>query len=237
MILLGVLGLGVSLLDREEGKSPGEAATLDEGSSKTPIESEQEIAPGPDLADAEDAVDETLSSVTAEALANEVAVVETREEPAVQSLTEPVAADASRSEDDRSQPEAVNVANVKVFEQPEARKDSDLLPWVDVSPTSGTVDEGVGSANFLVTLSEPAESPIIIIFSTINDSAESDKDYKSQRGMVTFKPGVVSAEIKTPIVDDEEQEGDERFSIVLNGAPDVVNFRNRRAMAIIKDND
>lgn len=130
-----------------------------------------------------------------------------------------------------------DAAAVKLFEQEDRLETSGPRPSADVAPGSEIVDEDAGHADFLVTLSEPAERPIVIIFSTIDLSADDGEDYRSQRGTLTFKPGMVSAEIRTPLVDDEIKEDDEQFAIILNGAPEVVDVRNRRATATIRDND
>lgn len=140
---------------------------------------------------------------------------------------------------DQSQTAAVTeleTGNVNVFERG-TEASPDTLPWVDVEPGNDLAREDSGHINFVLTLSKPVERPIIIIFTTVDGSARSDEDYLSQRGTVTFKPGVVSAEIRTPLVDDQVKEGDEQFALILNGSPGIVNLRSRRATATIEDND
>lgn len=132
---------------------------------------------------------------------------------------------------------ASNPANVKVFEREDQGEQSPPTLWADISAGSDVVDEDSGHANFLVTLSEPAERSVVIIFSTVDLSAVDQEDYRSQRGTVTFEPGVVSAEIRTPLVDDDIKEDDEQFAIVLNGAPGIVSFKSRRVTTTIRDND
>jgi hypothetical protein len=132
---------------------------------------------------------------------------------------------------------ALDGARIKVFDQTEQPGEPSSLPMLDIAASSDAVEEGGSPMNFRLSLSEPAERPIVIIFSTVDGSATSDADFRGQRGTVTFEPGVVSAEIRTPILDDQDKEGDEQFSIVLNGAPGVVTLRNRSATATIKDDD
>ncbi|NJO37573.1 MAG: hypothetical protein HC871_08080 [Rhizobiales bacterium] len=128
-------------------------------------------------------------------------------------------------------------ARIKVFDTTDQSDEPSSLPIIDIAAAADGVEEDGATANFLLSLSEPADRPIVIIFSTVDRSATSDADFQEQRGTVTFEPGVVSAEIRTPIIDDQDKEGAEQFSIVLNGAPGVVTFRNRQATATIKDND
>ncbi len=147
---------------------------------------------------------------------------------------------ADAKPDPRDAGEAVATASpghVKFFDETRQDSEARTLPWADIAASSELVDEDSGYANFVVTLSEPTVRPIIVIFSTVDSSARSDSDYKGQRGTVTFEPGVVSAEIRTPLIDDGEKEGDEQFAIILNGAPNAVQFTNRRAAVTIRDND
>lgn len=128
-------------------------------------------------------------------------------------------------------------ANVRVFEPDDRSSDDTTTLWADISTASDVVREDSGHASFLVTLSEPAERSVVIIFSTVDLSANDQEDYRSQRGTVTFEPGVVSAEIQTPLIDDDIEEDDEQFAIVLNGAPGIVNFKSRRITTTIEDDD
>ncbi|MGI9506624.1 MAG: Calx-beta domain-containing protein [Geminicoccaceae bacterium] len=128
-------------------------------------------------------------------------------------------------------------ASVKVFERDEPQDQTTPTLWAEISAGKDVVDEDSGHAHFLVTLSEPADRSVVIIFSTVDLSANDREDYESQRGTVTFEPGVVSAEIKTPLVDDDIKEDDEQFAIVLNGAPGIVSFKSRRITTTIRDND
>ncbi len=156
---------------------------------------------------------------------------ESEQEPAPQAVDvvdEPAAAPQITS---------VDSADVEIFERSAPPTNPEALPWVDVTSSSEAVLEDDNQASFVVTLSKPTKRPIVIIFSTVDGSAESKNDYIAQRGIVTFDPGIVSAEINTPLVDDDKKEPDETFTIVLNGAPNAVNFRNRQATTIIRDND
>lgn len=231
MIVLGALGLGLSMVD---WRAEDSVETVETEEEANPADTETT----PDLADGEGAAEARSTVATAEA--EETGPLETDADTTEAGDVPPSSPpETAVAKVDDSSPAATvsDSAQVKVFEPTDPAAASDALPWVEVTPISESVNEDNGHANFVVTLSEPAESPIIIIFSTVNDTAESDLDYQSQRGMVTFKPGMVSAEIKTPLVDDQDKEDDEQFTIVLNGAPDVVNFKSRRATAIIKDND
>lgn len=202
-ILLGLVGLGMSMADR----SAIESLLHPKGS---PQAKETAAAAEDESADAEP-----------------VAAAGTASPPPV---------DRSVAPEDTTVITELEAGDVNVIKRDD-KVEPEKLPWVDVSPGSEIVREDSDHINFVLTLSEPAERPIIIIFSTVDGSAQSDEDYLGQRGTVTFKPGIVTAEIRTPLVDDQVKEGDEQFGLVLNGAPGIVNLHSRRATATIRDND
>ncbi len=225
MIAIGLLGLGLSLIDLE---------TIDAFQAEETVASISEEKTATDAATiAKVAADHRTATRT---LPNEQAKVGTAEgeRPAMASKHDALAASES------SKANAVterSPASVKIFEREDGTEPSAPTLWADIAAGSETVSEDSVHAKFLLTLSEPSDRSVVIIFSTIDLSATDQEDYRSQRGTVTFEPGVVSAEIRTSLVDDDIEEKDEQFAIVLNGAPNTVNFRNRRAAVTIKDDD
>lgn len=231
MIVLGLIGLGMTAFDWETMFEP---AAENQAASEA-VEPDQEAA----------AVDqETDNQAQVEKIeAVDAAQEEPAETPADESPTAPTPEIAQPSEPETDVPEPdISVAesspaNVKVFERDAEQDQSEPTLWAEITASSDTVDEDSGHANFLVTLSEPSDRSVVIIFSTVDLSANDREDYESQRGTVTFEPGVVSAEIKTPLLDDDIKEDDEQFAIVLNGAPGIVSFKSRRITTTIKDDD
>ncbi len=239
MIILGGAGLGLSLIDwrstdpsKAGDQARSDATVVDqEAGDRNKGDGASSVEPFPkretaadDDAQKEEA-DQAIAGATDDDDATDAALdnirqnVEFSRETATGGVTE------------------VSPANVRVFDNRSQSKDVEPELWAEISAASEVVEEDSGYANFLVTLSEPAERSVVIIFSTVNLSATDQEDYQSQRGTVTFEPGVVSAEIRTPLVDDDIKEDDEQFAIVLNGAPGIVNFKSRRVTATIKDND
>jgi len=218
LIVLGLTGIGLAQIDWSAADKDAASRQAEEATAVAAAAKQSE----PDAADAaepeiENASAQAENNPTGEADLQEVAV-EPSEQVATATITESEAGD------------------IKVFDYAEPSSD-ETLPWVDIAAGSEAFSEDSDHASFILTLSEPVERPIIIIFSTVDGSARSDEDYLSQRGTVTFEPGMVSAEIRTPLVDDQEAEGDEQFAMVLNGAPSIVKLRSQRIRAIIKDND
>lgn len=234
MIALGTVGLGLSVMDwrsistspTEDEAAPGVAVVDQEIGDEIQENGEGSTDQGPEPTTATDdatqqasADDTDVGDLTDAALEN------------VRMNVQPLEATGT------SKVAKLSPANVRVFETAGQTNETEPLLWAEISAASEIVSEDSGHANFLVTLSEPAERSVVIIFSTINLTANDPEDYLSQRGTVTFEPGVVSAEIHTPLVDDDIKEADEQFAIVLNGAPGIVSFKSRRVTTTIKDND
>lgn len=226
MIVLGLIGLGMTAFDWETMFEP----TAENQTASDAVEPDQETAAVDQEADDQAQVEEIEAVDAAQEAPAEIADDQSQAAPA------PEIAQPSEPEADVSVAES-SPANVKVFERDAQQDQSEPTLWAEITASSDTVDEDSGHANFLVTLSEPSERSVVIIFSTVDLSANDREDYESQRGTVTFEPGVVSAEIKTPLLDDDIKEDDEQFAIVLNGAPGIVSFKSRRITTTIKDDD
>jgi len=219
MIVLGLIGLGISVVDWD---TIGGSQTADETASNgTAVDqhSDEQISE-----------EKTLENDKAENESPKTVDNERPEGP----IEEPGQAQETAGSNGVAE---TGPANVKVFDRDEQPDPSKPTLWAEISASSEIVNEDSGHANFLVTLSEPTTRSVVIIFSTVDLSANDQEDYQSQRGTVTFEPGVVSAEIKTPLVDDDIKEDDEQFAIVLNGAPGIVNFKSRRITTTIRDDD
>ena len=220
MITLGLIGLGTAFIDWQANS---EAET-----DETAIANEATVDEITTLGH-DESVDEGAEDATG---GPQVAEPQTGQE------TDNQVVDVAVASPDGSDGVTVQPpGNVKIFErdgQPDQKKP---ILWASIAAASDVINEDSGHANFLVTLSEPADHSVVIIFSTIDLSAQDQEDYQSQRGTVTFEPGVVSAEIRTPLVDDDIKEDDEEFAIILNGAPGIVQFKSRRITATIRDND
>lgn len=213
MILLGAAGLGLSMIDWP---------------SNDVVRAKSETAP--DVSETPEDTAENTNETTDENTDAGRATTQA----ALDNVLKDVQSQGTEASGDVAE---LSPANVRVFEpQAEEQTPAPVL-WAEISAASEVVSEGSGYADFLVTLSEPAERSVVIIFSTINLSANDREDYQSQRGTVTFEPGVVSAEIRTPLVDDDIKEDDEQFAMILNGAPGIVTFKNRRVTTTIQDDD
>jgi hypothetical protein len=95
-------------------------------------------------------------------------------------------------------------------------RNDDQRPTLGISNPSGKEGDRLA---FVVSLSNPTELPVNVVYGTIDDTAEvSDSDYTSISGTLTFNPG---EQLKTIFVDttsDRKFEPDERFILRLLSA-------------------
>lgn len=84
------------------------------------------------------------------------------------------------------------------------------------------VDESAGVANFVLTLNARSNSEVTMLISTLDGSAVAGSDYSRIDNMkISFAPGQTSLTVSVPIFNDNLQEIQEAFSLVvsnLNGA-------------------
>lgn len=105
---------------------------------------------------------------------------------------------------------------------------------IDVSATPAREGETVV---FDLRLSQPLERPLVIAYATIGGTAKDGVDFETQSGIVTFEPGDTSAEVRTPLFDDDAAEGQEQFWLYLSVDPSLAKLNERQVTAIIMDDD
>jgi len=99
-----------------------------------------------------------------------------------------------------------------------------------------TVSESDGMANFTVSLSAPAPTPITVDFSTAGDSASPGADFEATGGTLTFDVGEMTKIISVPIIDDMVDEPSESFFLNLSNASGA-NITDGLAVGTILDDD
>jgi hypothetical protein len=70
--------------------------------------------------------------------------------------------------------------------------------------------------NLTVMLSRSSPTAVSVDYRTVDGTAEADKDYRSAVGTLTFQPGQTSAEIPIELIEDDEFEPDETFTVQLS---------------------
>jgi hypothetical protein len=108
-----------------------------------------------------------------------------------------------------------------------------------VSVGDARIDEGSGDGPRYVvvpvTLSAPADGPVVVNYVTQNGSALAGQDYVAQRGSVVFAPGTSSQDIRIEIVGDSRVEADEAFSLRLFAATGAAIGDARGTVTIVND--
>ena len=82
--------------------------------------------------------------------------------------------------------------------------------------TDADLGEGGGEATLTVTVSPPSSSALIVSYATADGTATAGEDYTETSGRLTFAARVTRQTITVPILDDEEEEGDETLTVNLS---------------------
>jgi len=98
------------------------------------------------------------------------------------------------------------------------------------------VGEADDTASLDVALTSTDADPVLVEFTTADDTALEGNDYTATSGIVTFLPGDILETVSVPLVDDEVAEDDQQFSVTLDGAIGATIERGE-AMATIVDDD
>lgn len=109
-------------------------------------------------------------------------------------------------------------------------------PYV-IEPRVSDVGEDNGAVVFEFRLKEPADRPLVILYAATDDTAKAGQDFEAKSGVVTFNAGSNYAEVRVPLIDDEESEASEQFHLFLSGDPETITFSQRQVPATINDND
>lgn len=98
------------------------------------------------------------------------------------------------------------------------------------------VGESHGVAVVRVTLSHGIDEVVTVRYETDDLEATAGLDYGRSSGTVSFNPGDTLAEIRVPVIDDEDDEASERFVVRLMNARNAT-ILVHRAEVIIRDDD
>ena len=100
-----------------------------------------------------------------------------------------------------------------------------------VGEASGTVELTVSVINGVLT------ETITLNYKTMDGSAIAGEDYTSTMSTVTLSPMTPSVTFTVPITDDDTDEPDQMFTVVLSGAPADITLDPATATVTIIDND
>jgi hypothetical protein len=100
--------------------------------------------------------------------------------------------------------------------------------------TSVDLDEaGAPGVVFRIELSRPAERTVVLIYGTVDGTAKAGEDYEPRQGVLTLPPGTRSADVRVPLIEPRDTEGDSRFELFLTADPKVATIAEQRITATI----
>ena len=103
----------------------------------------------------------------------------------------------------------------------EAELGFSVAPELSVADAGGT--EGTDAAiAFTVTLAPAAATEVTVNYATADGSATAPADYTSTSSTLTFEPGQTSRTVEVPIVDDDEEDDGETFTLTLSDPSSAV---------------
>ena len=120
--------------------------------------------------------------------------------------------------------------------------DDDEMASRVLSIADAEAAEGAGGVSFAVTLDGPSAAEVTVGYATANPAgfpdpvAEPGIDYESASGTLTFAPGELSRTIRVSVLDDELDEPDETFALVLSDLRGAALGRGS-ALGTIRDDD
>ncbi len=112
--------------------------------------------------------------------------------------------------------------------------DDEAAPSLSIEDV--VVSEDAGRALFTVALSEQSGAQVTVDYVTEDETARAGEDYVMTSGRLEFSPGLVEMKIAVPIVQDEEDEEDETFLVLLGGAQNA-DVADGKGQGTITDDD
>ncbi len=131
--------------------------------------------------------------------------------------------------------------------EPDARLDAALSPGeadamdpedrVKITVTADVTSEEAEELVFEISSSKPWPDDIIVLYTTLDGTAEAGSDFESAKGIVRLPAGATSIQLTIPLINDEEAEDDEWLTLFLSSALDVATIPERKVVATIRDSD
>jgi hypothetical protein len=108
-------------------------------------------------------------------------------------------------------------------------------PLLSFAVAARTVSEDDGRVEVELKLSKTFDKVVTARYATEAGTARADEDYRSSSGTVTFEPGTLSRTLAVPIIKDEQDEPNERFTIKLLNAENATLTAPSEVLVTITD--
>ncbi len=122
--------------------------------------------------------------------------------------------------------------SVSTVEVSIAERDMPLLSIAD-----GAADESDGAMDFAVELSVASSFDVTVAYATSPGTAAEGADYEGTTGTLTFPSGTTEQSFQVTILDDEVDEAEESFTVVLREASRAGILGTGQATGVIVDDD
>ena len=119
-----------------------------------------------------------------------------------------------------SHDEDVWVECAGAYADPGSERPPPAVPMLSVAPAEATEGEDE-TLDFTVTLEPEATGTVTVDYATAttaDDTATEGDDYTARSGRLVFAPGQTSQTVSVPIVDDDEEDSGETFTLTLSDA-------------------
>ena len=113
--------------------------------------------------------------------------------------------------------------------------DNETVPSLTIGDVAVTEAPGA-EAVFAVTLSGPSSRNVTVSYQTSNGAAEAALDYTETSGVLTIRAGDRTGSIRVPVLDDDIDEPDEDFNVVLTN-PANATLADDRGVGTITENE
>jgi hypothetical protein len=115
--------------------------------------------------------------------------------------------------------------------------DDESPPSVSFKQASYTVVENQGQVTITAELNRPSDQEVTVDYATADGTANAGDDYESASGQLTFPPNETSRNFTVYIVNNDENEQDETFSLNLSNAATASLSMAAKATVTIRDDD
>lgn len=108
---------------------------------------------------------------------------------------------------------------------------------IEISAKANATFESASNLYFDISLSKPADHEIVLLYSTVDGTAKSGTDYQTQNGVLVLPAGTTSAQLATPLIDDDIAEEEEFLTLFVSVAPTAATVTDRQIFGMINDDD
>lgn len=112
--------------------------------------------------------------------------------------------------------------------------DIDRTPQLSINDI--VVDESRRRARLTLSLSQASTKSVLVTASTLGATAVADQDFRSKRQRVRFAPGQTTKRFVVDLINDREDESNERFRVRLRNSRNAT-IDDPTGQVIIRDND